>query len=96
MSEKCWLRDGCPGVTAACSVCQPTDDGCPTYRWFKELFLKEHGMIGHWKVLRDCANAGVYCSECDMKIFDNYPFPKRKSYFCSHCGTRMEGEPEFL
>ena len=39
---KCWLREGCPGKTAACSVCQPTDDGCPVYRWFKNLLMKEH------------------------------------------------------
>lgn len=38
--EKCWLRDGCPGKTASCSSCQPTDNGCPVYRWFKNMFDK--------------------------------------------------------
>jgi len=41
MSEKCWLKDGCPGRTAVCSSCQPTDDGCPIYRWFRELILEK-------------------------------------------------------
>jgi len=39
--EKCWLKDGCPGRTAACSSCQPTDDGCPIYRWFRKLILEK-------------------------------------------------------
>ena len=38
---KCWLRDGCPGKTAACGDCKPTDVGCPVYRWFKNLLMKE-------------------------------------------------------
>lgn len=51
--------------------------------------LKEQE-IGHWIVLKNCSNAGVYCSECHTKVFDNYPFKKKFSYFCPHCGTRME------
>jgi len=39
--EKCWLKDGCPGRTAACYSCQPTDDGCPIYRWFRKLILEK-------------------------------------------------------
>lgn len=53
--------------------------------------LKEQE-IGHWVVLENCANAGVYCSECHTKIFDHYPMKKKLSYFCPHCGTRMEGQ----
>ena len=47
---------------------------------------------GHWVVLENCSNAGVYCSECHTKIFDHYPMKKKFSYFCPHCGTRMEGQ----
>ena len=50
--------------------------------------------IGHWIYLENCSNSGVYCSECNTKVFDNYPFKKKFSYFCPHCGTRMEGETE--
>lgn len=53
--------------------------------------LKEQE-IGHWIFLENCSNSGVYCSECHTKVFDNYPFKKKFSYFCPHCGTRMEGE----
>ena len=49
---------------------------------------------GHWISLENCSNSGVYCSECHTKVFDNYPFKKTFSYFCPHCGTRMEGEVE--
>ena len=55
--------------------------------------LKEQG-IGHWILLENCSNTGVYCSECHVKVFDSYPFKKKFSYFCPHCGTRMEGETE--
>lgn len=55
--------------------------------------LKEQE-IGHWVALENCSNAGVYCSECRTKIFDHYPIKKKLSYFCPHCGTRMEGEIE--
>ena len=66
--------------------------------WFSEAeyvleLLKEQG-IGHWILLENCSNPGVYCSECHVKVFDNYPFKKKFSYFCPHCGTRMEGETE--
>lgn len=55
--------------------------------------LKEQE-TGHWIFLTDCSNSGVYCSECNTKVFDSYPFKKKFSYFCPHCGTRMEGEIE--
>lgn len=55
--------------------------------------LKEQE-IGHWIALENCSNSGVYCSECHTKIFDHYPIKKKLSYFCPHCGTRMEGEIE--
>ena len=55
--------------------------------------LKEQE-LGHWIFLTDCSNSGVYCSECNTKVFDSYPFKKRLAYFCPHCGTRMEGEIE--
>lgn len=55
--------------------------------------LKEQE-TGHWIYLENCSNSGVYCSECHTKVFDNYPFKKKFSYFCPHCGTRMEGVTE--
>lgn len=58
----------------------------------KELLKEQEA--GHWILLENCSNSGVYCSECHTKVFDNYPFKKKFSYFCPHCGTRMEGETE--
>jgi len=46
---------------------------------------------GHWTVLDFCANEGIYCSECHMKIFDRATKPKKKfSQYCPHCGSRNE------
>ena len=58
------------------------------------LALLKEQEIGHWILLENCSNSGVYCSECHVKVFDSYPFKKKFSYFCPHCGTRMEGETE--
>lgn len=58
------------------------------------IVLLKDQEIGHWIFLTDCSNSGVYCSECNTKVFDSYPFKKKLSYFCPHCGTRMEGEIE--
>ena len=53
---------------------------------------EQNDCIGHWVVLKNCSNDGVYCSECQTKIFDRYPMKKKYSYFCPHCGARMEGQ----
>ena len=33
--EKCWLFNGCPCRTGSCYGLP--DEGCPVYRWFKDL-----------------------------------------------------------
>lgn len=46
---------------------------------------------GHWIVLDFCANEGIYCSECHMKIFDRTTKPKKKlAQYCPHCGSKNE------
>lgn len=57
--------------------------------------LKEQEAVepktGHWIVLEYCANEGIYCSECHMKIFDRITKPKKKlSQYCPHCGSRND------
>lgn len=38
--KQCFLFKGCLSRTGACYSCEPTDDGCPIYRYFKEIFNK--------------------------------------------------------
>ena len=46
---------------------------------------------GHWKVLDNCSNPGIYCSRCNNKIFDYPGKPKKKlSNFCPNCGSKNE------
>ena len=54
--------------------------------------LKEQKVkTGHWIVLEFCANEGIYCSECTMRIFDRTTKPKKKlSQYCPHCGSKNE------
>ncbi len=54
---------------------------------------------GHWVLLDDCSNEGVYCSECHKKVYKkdyNYANVKLKSKCCPNCGAIMDGEFEKL
>ena len=53
---------------------------------------------GHWVSLTDCANAGVYCSVCNKKVYkEDYAWCNRKnklrSDYCPHCGAKMMPHP---
>ena len=55
------------------------------------LLKEQEVKKGHWIVLEFCANDGIYCSECHMKIFDRTTKPKKKlSQYCPHCGSRND------
>lgn len=55
------------------------------------MLKEQEAKGGHWIVLDFCANEGIYCSECHMKIFDRTTKPKKKlSQYCPHCGSRNE------
>lgn len=60
------------------------------YNMAISLLKEQEPKSGHWTVLKNCSNAGVYCSECQTKVFDHYPMPKKLSRFCPHCGAKME------
>ena len=52
---------------------------------------------GYWASLTDCANAGVYCSVCNKKIYkEDYARCNRtnklRSAYCPNCGSRMDGD----
>ena len=57
----------------------------------KEQDRSKHG---HWVVLENCSNAGVYCSECHTKMFDRYPMKKKFSQYCGHCGAHNDLQVE--
>ncbi len=60
------------------------------------VLLKEQDRSkrGHWIVLKDCSNAGVYCSECYTKMFDMFPMKKKLSQYCGHCGVHNDLQVE--
>ena len=64
--------------------------------------LIAHGVTvqecGYWVSLTDCANAGVYCSVCNKKVYkEDYAWCNRKnklrSDYCPHCGAKMMPQP---
>ena len=53
---------------------------------------------GYWVSFTDCANAGVYCSVCNKKVYkEDYTLCNRKnklrSDYCPHCGAKMMPAP---
>ena len=51
----------------------------------------EQGISGKWIVLENCSNSGIYCSKCNIKIFDCPMKPKKKlSNFCPNCGSKND------
>lgn len=52
---------------------------------------------GHWILLDECSNAGVYCSVCSKKVYKtDYANQKIKSKYCPNCGSIMDEEFEKL
>lgn len=50
--------------------------------------IRKHG---HWFLLDECSNAGVYCSACHKKVYkEHYANVKEKSKFCPNCGAIMD------
>ena len=52
---------------------------------------------GHWILLDECSNEGVYCSVCSKKVYrTDYANKKIKSKYCPNCGSIMDKEFEVL
>ncbi len=52
-------------------------------------------VYGHWISLTECANAGVYCSVCNKKVYkEDYAWSnkriKMRSNYCPNCGANMK------
>lgn len=53
--------------------------------------IVEERPIGHWNLLDECSNEGVYCSICNKKVYKKYyANQKVKSRFCPNCGAMMK------
>lgn len=56
----------------------------------KNNITMEHG---HWILLKNCSNEGIYCSVCYKKVYKtNYANQKIKSRFCPNCGSIMDNK----
>lgn len=70
---------------AAATMTIPMDDIEPT-----ENTELRHGK---WEKFEDCSNEGVYCSECNKKVFKLYYANQAlQSKYCPNCGARMDLE----
>lgn len=63
----------------------------------KEEVYNNERKQGHWMLLDECSNAGVYCSICHKKVYrTDYANQKIKSKYCPNCGSIMDEEFEKL
>lgn len=53
---------------------------------------------GHWICLTDCSNAGIYCSACHKKVYEEQYSNTMKplSPWCPNCGAKMDEDSEPL
>ena len=86
--EKCREQSTQMGLKAAFFDTETIDQ---IIALLKEQDRSKHG---HWIVLKDCSNAGVYCSECHTKMFDMFPMKKKLSQYCGHCGVHNDLQVE--
>lgn len=64
-----------------------------------DLIITEDKSVkhGHWKLLDECYNSGIYCSVCGKKVYKTcYANQKIKSKYCPNCGSIMDEEFEKL
>ena len=55
----------------------------------------EERPTGHWFLLDECSNEGVYCSNCHKKVYRvEYANQRVKSNYCPNCGADMRGDRE--
>lgn len=48
---------------------------------------------GKWELIDECANEGIYCSNCHKKVYRaKYANQKVKSNYCPNCGAKMDEE----
>ena len=92
-SKQCFLFKGCPGRTGSCYSCGPTDDGCPIYRYFKEMFdkSKERNII----VKRRCDFCQIH--EPGDTLYDRTSWDGGIGYnyinniqYCPICGKKLK------
>ena len=91
----------CEPFNRQCDKC-PYDEDCFHDQFCYEAIVdmvellkeQDRSKHGHWVVLENCSNAGVYCSECHTKMFDRYPMKKKFSQYCGHCGAHNDLQVE--
>ena len=51
----------------------------------------QESKLGDWIALTDCSNEGIYCSNCNKKVFKfQYANQKIDSNYCPNCGMKMK------
>lgn len=61
------------------------------------IYNSENTKHGHWTLLDECSNAGVYCSNCHKNVYKtDYANQKIKSKYCPNCGSIMDEEFEVV
>lgn len=79
----------CRYYTQWANVEQIKTDRC---QYFKSKSDYQEVKHGYWHLVDNCANAGIYCSVCNKKVYKtDYANQKVKSKYCPNCGAKMDG-----
>lgn len=68
---------------------------CISYQYAKRLIAADVQEVRHgkWELIDECANEGVYCSNCHKKVYRaKYANQRVKSNYCPNCGAKMDKE----
>ena len=90
----CEMNGGCGAAVKIEAHNAKTAKRRATEVWNMIAGLVKHG---RWVTLTECANEGVYCSECHKKVYKaDYAWSNRgnkvRSNYCPNCGARMDGD----
>ena len=76
--EKCFLYDGCKVRAGYCNFMGPTEDWCPVYRHFRDIFIKKQEPAPP----RFIENGRFACQHCGAVIGMGNPY-------CWSCGKAV-------
>lgn len=97
------ITDNAPTIEQPCMAVIPPEviktlsecvvDAISSIDWKTAIEKFSERKTGHWFLLDECANEGVYCSNCRKKVYRvEYANQKVKSNFCPNCGADMRGD----
>ena len=83
------------GITNQFNNLYPCED--VVFNFIANQLMQPNQKKGHWSALTECSNEGIYCSNCNKKVYKlMYANQKIDSNYCPNCGAKMKKGIEIL